>query len=715
MSDAGTDRGSFALRFPRDGEKGVRHLLPGRPEGRSAQKVPDPFFFAAGLLLAAGTAYAQSVPRYGLFEATVTNTQSYANPFTGTSLTVIFTSPSLQQTTVDGFHDGGQTWRLRFMPDEIGQWTYAATFSDGAPGTSGSFQCTAGNLRGPLRVRASNPLWFEHADGTPFYLSSFHLWFVCRLDSRGVLLSTLDYLRGQGFNAVVGPHLADPQTLFPWVETGGTYDFSRFNVTEWQRMDKVLAEMGARGMVHIPFQWFGGTNNVPKIDTAANQDLFLRYWVARWRGYWNATYQPIAEWEEGYSQTEVLNILSRIRQLDNQKHLVSIHSQTVSSTTVQQSPNYLYHTVQDKLQDFNPTKYTSFVNLYNGANKPMLAHECLWEGNLYQQAASLDMDNMRRGAWTIALCGGQINYADEVLDGRNYQTPGHYSPNFSEMGTEREPLGWLYPYLTILSGTLRAQPFHQMTLQPGLASTGICLAQTGSRYLAYSPSGGTMTLNLTAAPGSLQSRWLNPRNGVLAAPVPVQGGAVRTFNAPDTTDWVLYVEQAALADSTPPAPVTGLIAAGGFLKNTLNWTGPSDADYTGAVIRYSTSGYPVNSNDGNPVADEPGTPAWPDAYIHSGLTRGVTYYYSVFAHDWSGNPAPAANASAIPLGLADYDFDLDVDQSDFAFFQRCLSGDGHPLTPGCEAADLDGEGDVDASDLLIFLQCHGGSNQVPGC
>uniref|UniRef100_UPI00397E6EE6 hypothetical protein n=1 Tax=Salmonella sp. SAL4431 TaxID=3159886 RepID=UPI00397E6EE6 len=82
--------------------------------------------------------------------------------------------------------------------------------------------------------------------------------------------------------------------LLPWVRIGGNLDFSRFNLTEWQRMDKVLAEMGTRGMVHIPFQWFGGTNNVPKIDTPANEELFLRYWVARWSGYWNATYQPIA-------------------------------------------------------------------------------------------------------------------------------------------------------------------------------------------------------------------------------------------------------------------------------------------------------------------------------------------------------------------------------------------------------------------------------------
>jgi len=355
------------------------------------------------------------------------------------------------------------------------------------------------------------------------------------------------------------------------------------------------------------------------------------------------------------------------------------------------------------------------VSLYNGANKPILAHECLWEGNLYQQTPSLDMDNMRRAAWTIALCGGQINYADEVLDGRQYQTAGHYGPNFSEFGTERTPGGWLYPYLTILGATLGSLPFSQMTLQPALASTGICLAQTGSRYLMYAPAGGLVTLNLTATPGNFQWRWLNPRTGVLSAALAVQGGAIRSFTAPDAADWVLYVESEGLADTTPTGPVIGLTATGGLLKNTLNWTGPSDADYTGAIIRFSTIGYPATPADGSAAGDESGPPGWPDTYIHSGLTRGVTYYYSLFSHDWFGNPSAAVHASAVPLGPGDFDMDSDVDQSDFAVLQRCFSGDGRPFTPGCESSDLDGDADVDAADLGIFLGCLNGASRPPGC
>lgn len=666
--------------------------------------------------LAAGQVLGQPVGRWDRFETSVTNTRSYANPFTGTTLSATFTSPSERQVNVEGFHDGGQTWRLRFMPDEIGAWTYTAAFSDGAPGVSGGFDCVDTGLHGPLQVNPVNRLWFEHTDGTPFYLCAFHLWFVCRLDSRGVLLSTLDWLKSQGFNAVVGPHVVEPETPLPWPRTGGTVDFSRFNLIEWQRLDKVLSEMASRGMVLIPFSIMGGTNGVPKIDTSANRDLFLRYWVARWGGFWNATFQPTSEWEEGYGESEMLQIMNRIRELDGGRHLVSTHSVEASTTTIKQAAAYTYHTVQNKLSEFNPTKYTTLVSLYNTAPKPILAHECLWEGNLYQTEAGLDMDNMRKGAWVIALSGGQINYADEVIPPRKYQTREVLGPQFSQLGTEMAPYGWLYPYLAVLGGFIRSMPFGNMTLQPALSSTGMCLADSGTRYLTYAPSGGTVTLNLTAASGDFQARWLNPRTGGLGAPTSLIGGASRQFTAPDTSDWALYVEKADSVDATPPGAVLDLAAAGGFLQNTLTWRTPTDADFTGTTIRVSTTAYPAGPTDGDPVADVPGPPDWTGTAVHGGLTRGVRYYYSAFAYDWMFNHASvAAHATMVPFGPGDVDLDYDVDQSDFGEYQRCLSGEGRPTTAGCEFADLDADGDADVDDMNVFLTCMAGPGGQPGC
>ncbi|MBU1694958.1 MAG: DUF5060 domain-containing protein, partial [Verrucomicrobia bacterium] len=99
--------------------------------------------------LAGAHAFGMEVVKYGTFETNVRDTNSYSNPFQDVTLTATITSPSSQGYSIRGFYDGNSTWRVRFMPDETGTWTYTCTFSDGSPGQSGSFQCVAGNLHGP--------------------------------------------------------------------------------------------------------------------------------------------------------------------------------------------------------------------------------------------------------------------------------------------------------------------------------------------------------------------------------------------------------------------------------------------------------------------------------------------------------------------------------------------------------------------------------------
>ncbi len=57
----------------------------------------------------------------------------------------------------------------------------------------------------------------------------------------------------------------------------------------------------------------------------------------------------------------------------------------------------------------------------------------------------------------------------------------------------------------------------------------------------------------------------------------------------------------------------------------------------------------------------------------------------------------------------DLDRDGDIDQSDFGFFQVCLSGQTIPPSdPACDWADLDDDGDVDVFDLYTFLSRQAG-------
>src|SRR6185369_14347287 len=130
------------------------------------------------LLLPATLSAAPLVAKWERFEQTFKSSVIYSNPLQQVEFTVIFTSPTGQTNFVEGFWDGGKTWRARFSPDRLGRWTYITKCSDpknkGLQNQTGGFICSTPirpnrfSQHGPLQV-ARDRRHFEHADGTPFF------------------------------------------------------------------------------------------------------------------------------------------------------------------------------------------------------------------------------------------------------------------------------------------------------------------------------------------------------------------------------------------------------------------------------------------------------------------------------------------------------------------------------------------------------------------
>ena len=103
------------------------------------------------------------------------------------------------------------------------------------------------------------------------------------------------------------------------------------------------------------------------------------------------------------------------------------------------------------------------------------------------------------------------------------------------------------------------------------------------------------------------------------------------------------------ADTTAPSVPSSVLAIGGFERNIINWTNPSDADFARVVIRFSTSSYPTTPTDGSLLTDKANTPGSTDSFTHMGLIGGTKYYYSLFAYDCWGNYSPAVNVGPTAL------------------------------------------------------------------
>jgi hypothetical protein len=110
---------------------------------------------------------ADNVERWGVYEITLQGPRS-GDPFVDVQLQAQFRFRN-RVVDVDGFYDGDGVYRVRFMPDEIGAWSYQTSSSAAElNGKQGNFTCTApakGN-HGPVRVRYTTHFGYE--DGTPY-------------------------------------------------------------------------------------------------------------------------------------------------------------------------------------------------------------------------------------------------------------------------------------------------------------------------------------------------------------------------------------------------------------------------------------------------------------------------------------------------------------------------------------------------------------------
>jgi len=215
------------------------------------------FLLATLLLTLPVGAKAQTVPLWGRFERAFT-AQGDATP--ETDFGVEFRSPSGKLRDVLGFWDGGRTWRVRFMPDEPGKWTFQSHSRPavaGLDGSSGEFTSRAEESANPLfrhgAVRvAGNGRYFEHADGTPFFWLGDTVWYGAGLSRKDDWEVYLNDRTAKKFS-VVHFNVVAPRNGMPADENGeisftGT-DPIRINTRFYQRLDERVDAVTAHGLL----------------------------------------------------------------------------------------------------------------------------------------------------------------------------------------------------------------------------------------------------------------------------------------------------------------------------------------------------------------------------------------------------------------------------------------------------------------------------------
>lgn len=208
-------------------------------------------------------------------------------------------SPSGKPRAIDAFWDGAQSWRFRFSPDEIGEWSWqsvCATPDDaGLHHQRGQFVCVPADKTNPLYahgpiVVSKDNTHFTHRDATPWFWLADTAW-------NGVLAATDEqwqtYLTAraiQRFTAIqfVASHWRGRST-----DPTGERAFTRnrdgnieLHPGFFKRLDRRVAAINAHGMVAVPVMMWAIGKGDPGVDLSEEQAIaFARYIQARWGAY----------------------------------------------------------------------------------------------------------------------------------------------------------------------------------------------------------------------------------------------------------------------------------------------------------------------------------------------------------------------------------------------------------------------------------------------
>lgn len=120
------------------------------------------------------------------YEAEFKSSKSYENPiYQVNQFEVVFISPTGRERIVYGFWDGGNSWKVRFMPDELGGWSWTTTCSDkensGLNEKTGSFICVEHNSKLNIYQHGAithpkGKYYLAYNDGTPFFWVACTAW-----------------------------------------------------------------------------------------------------------------------------------------------------------------------------------------------------------------------------------------------------------------------------------------------------------------------------------------------------------------------------------------------------------------------------------------------------------------------------------------------------------------------------------------------------------
>ncbi len=488
------------------------------------------------LLYFADPLQAFEVPLFGLYETSIDYHElsgadhPYPEPFYGVELEALFFSPSGRRVVWWGFYDGngqggqaGNIWKIRFMPDELGEWTFQWKFTDGSLGGNGTFAAVDNSRHpkkpGPLKHDPNIHQWLMTADGDRHvFLNMYKTSFLTPnyfVDPK----SHLDHLVKYGFDVqfisgLNGFQYVDAEkndrNPFPFMDTINYVP----RLQGWHFAENGLfRELYERNLYVYDFIGFYGGNKIYDLHRKpiSFQNKVIKYWLLRTAPYYMFLYSVGFELPE-YVVTPSWPVerAKFIKEIDPWDHLVTAHelrqwnygcSSEIDFSALQNDDHF----------------HERGLMVWNSPSKPHPhCNECIWNAKWQKQ-------------------GTEASHRKDLWDGITAGMSNSFIAKDNEIGLMAFKNANDFLKSGVKWWTMKP---HDELIQKGDA---YALANPGSEYIIYSHSGRTFTLRLAA--GSYHWRWFSPASGSYFEWSILPGDAIVQFDKPDENDWVLQIKQ----------------------------------------------------------------------------------------------------------------------------------------------------------------------------
>jgi len=592
-----------------------------------------------------------------------------ANPFVDTAVSGEFARQGAAPVTVDGFCDApdGSLYRVRFMPMSAGEYRFSVRYRQGdfERSHAGSFTARDAGRRGPLRLDPERPEHFVWTGtGEHYFWNGTTTYYLMGWQSDETIRQIIDRLAAHKINRlrvlVYGRNNDRPWSqpvrstgdfklyLNPWpaarpddVKNPG-FDLTRFDVSFWQRYERMLRHARSRDVV-VSVIFFIGGQVLPTPFAAYSDDelRFYRYGVARLAAFSNITWdlgnehdfhREVPKWADWLGPL--------VKQWDPYDHLLSAHNK------VYRTPGQTWNDLQliqrwDAGQNAfmlgERAKQAATGRAFPQVNEEY-GYEDLWEKTPGQRAA----ETRRRLAWEISMAGCYQTTGETANRGTGFPPDtggGWVNGRGDDSMTMLAGYAHLVDFFTSFDWW-RGEPRNDL-----VRGGAFCLAEPGKWYAVYLPRPASVTLALE--PGNYHARWFHPLTGQwLDAPV-ASGPTWMPPAPPDDGDWALLLRHDPdLVDTTPPSPV---MAVGDLNRGEVRVTFSKPLDPRSIRPEYFSLEPAVQVRAAEP-GDAPNT-----VRLSTGALAGGTAYTLTVRDVQDRSPVPNRLVSPARIGFQGYD------------------------------------------------------------